>query len=281
MPIPYALEMRIPFGESFVTVRMGHAAFMMPHCWEAGSHSNADHELHILLGGECSVEAGRQRIGLCAGEGIWIRKGVFHHPCSIQGEFTRFAVNLMPESPALEQTLFGALGDFARFTLSAQARQLCQWVLQELEGKAPFYEEALRGCLLQLLAEIFRKLCPAEPSTPDSHDDIQQRIVTIDQFFALWMHPVGTEEKLAQQLNLSRRQLGRLLQRYYGMSFREKLRQSRMEYAGSLLRTTEKKISEICLAVGYREEAAFFRAFRNYYHMTPGSYRTAARKEVT
>lgn len=279
MGLSYCLEMRIPFGEAFVTVRMGHAAFQERHCWDAGSHSNADHELHILLGGGCTVEAGRQRIVLGAGEGIWIRKGVFHHPCSVQGAFTRFSINLMPESPALEQALFGALGEFSRFSLTEREQQLCYLVFRELERREAFYEETLRGCLLQLLAGIFRKLCPAvQRQTDPAADTLQQRIASIDQFFALWVHPCGTEEELARQLNLSRRQLGRFLQRYYGMGFREKLRQSRMEYAGSLLRTTDKKIAEICLAVGYREEAAFFKAFRSYYHMTPASYRNGYRR---
>lgn len=270
----HILEMTLPFEENRLTVRMGRDAFEVRNSWSAGSHSNTDYEIHIILSGSCTLEVGSRLVELPAAHGILIRRGIFHHPWQISGDFIRFTLNLMPDSPRLEQRLFAALADFAIFPVDQQDAALCCDVFRELEADAPFRATALGAMCTRLLVNVFRYICPAqENEVSDVQDPAQQRIVIIDQFFALWMHPCGTETELAGQLNLSRRQLGRLLQEYYGMSFREKLRQSRMEYAGSLLRTTDWKIQEICQKVGYREEAAFFKIFRGYYQMTPGQYR--------
>ena len=46
-----------------------------------------------------------------------------------------------------------------------------------------------------------------------------------------------------------------------------------MDRAAWLLRTSDKKIDEIAEAIGYASEAAFYQAFRKYFHITPKKYR--------
>ena len=80
-------------------------------------------------------------------------------------------------------------------------------------------------------------------------------------------------EELAGLLRVSKRQMNRCLQEYYGMSFREKLVHTRMECAAWLLRTSERSVEEIVPIVGYGSESGFFKAFRRRYGMTPLEYR--------
>jgi transcriptional regulator GlxA family with amidase domain len=79
-------------------------------------------------------------------------------------------------------------------------------------------------------------------------------------------------------LNLSKRQLNRVLKKHYGMCFREKLCRARMDRAGWLLNTTEMSVSKICEEVGYLSETSFYKAFKRHYKMSPSKYREYMKK---
>ena len=94
-----------------------------------------------------------------------------------------------------------------------------------------------------------------------------------DVFFEDHLTEGAYVEELAKELHLSRSQLNRFLKEQYGMSFREKLLQTRMDRASWLLRHTEKPVEEIAGEVGYRSESAFFQVFRKIFGQTPEKYR--------
>ena len=71
------------------------------------------------------------------------------------------------------------------------------------------------------------------------------------------------------------------MQALYGVSFRQKLIASRMDLAKYLLRSTALGVNEISAKVGYADNAAFFRAFRQHTGMTPAQYRKKKQAEKT
>lgn len=87
-----------------------------------------------------------------------------------------------------------------------------------------------------------------------------------------YMEPI-TEAQLASHLNLSTRQTSRLFTEYFGMTFKEKLTEVRLNHACKLLSRTNLSTEEIAYRVGYNAPSAFFVAFRRYFHMTPISWR--------
>ena len=95
----------------------------------------------------------------------------------------------------------------------------------------------------------------------------------MDTYFEQHFADSAGEQVLAELLHVSRRQLVRILQEHYGMSFRQKLLCTRMDYAAWLLRTTDSPVSNICDRVGYSSEAAFFKTFRQHFGSTPNRYR--------
>ena len=117
---------------------------------------------------------------------------------------------------------------------------------------------------------------PSDP--PEALSEIQF-IISIDDFFENnFAEPAG-EELLAKELNLSRRQLDRVLRKYYGMGYRQKLIRARMDHAAWLLRTTDWHISRIAAFVGYTSDSAFFQVFRSHFGITPSRYRKQPPKE--
>ena len=129
--------------------------------------------------------------------------------------------------------------------------------------------------LTDLMIQQFRQL-RLQPKPPQQQNGTDQNAyyTLIDDFFELHMAEPGGAEKLAQQLHLSRRQLARVLQKTYGMGFREKLIRARMDRASWLLRNTDYPISRIVTEVGYSSEPAFFAAFRAMFATTPQQHRT-------
>jgi len=82
----------------------------------------------------------------------------------------------------------------------------------------------------------------------------------------------GNAESIAALLNLSSRTLHRQLQDE-GMSLQALKDEVRHEMAAEQLRRTERPIKQIALAVGFRNEKSFSRAFRTWSGLTPGVFR--------
>ena len=82
----------------------------------------------------------------------------------------------------------------------------------------------------------------------------------------------GNAESIAALLNLSSRTLHRQLQEE-GMSLQALKDEVRHELAAEQLRRTDRPIKQIALAVGFRNEKSFSRAFRAWSGLTPGDFR--------
>ena len=102
----------------------------------------------------------------------------------------------------------------------------------------------------------------------DTLDDT--KFMIIEMAFIYDYHFITLEE-LSERLGLSPRQTQRILQEYYGTSFREKLIKSRLE-AGILKMYTGKSVGQSALEVGYADAQSFIRAFKKYYGKTPAQY---------
>lgn len=101
-------------------------------------------------------------------------------------------------------------------------------------------------------------------------DDLRSHI--IDIFFMGYRQHL-TLEMLAEQMNLSTKQVNRLLQRYFQTSFKQKLLDTRLEVAKDLLRTTDMPVEQIAGEVGCASTHRFYALFQKKLGMTPNEYR--------
>lgn len=85
---------------------------------------------------------------------------------------------------------------------------------------------------------------------------------------------------LAEQMHLSDAYLSRYIKQNFGFSFLEYLNNVRLFHAVDDLLYSEKKIISIAIDNGYPTPAAFNKAFRNYYGMTPSAFRNSQRPDV-
>lgn len=84
-----------------------------------------------------------------------------------------------------------------------------------------------------------------------------------------------TVDDLAAAAGLSRAHFSRAFRRAFGESPHQYLLTRRLERAAALLRTTDRSVAEVCLAVGLQSLGSFTTSFKRMFGMTPTAYRAA------
>lgn len=256
-------------------VRASDGQKMNTYTWDTQRHNNADYELHIILEGACSLDVENNTYILRPKQAVLISPGCYHHPQTKPGAFERFVLNFTVANGKLLKALQFHVPLCQVLTLPDHMIAICRSMIYEGAAGNAFRHELIQALLTQLMISILRLAGLSEQPYAEKHTySAQDRIGTIDNFFEKYMTERAGETLLAQQLHLSKRQLARVLQKNYGMSFRQKLICSRMEHAAWLLRSTGQHISEISSYVGYSSEAAFYQAFRKHFLLTPQQYRS-------
>ena len=271
---------KITLGNQLLQVQLGEDHYEHRHRWDTLRHCHAEYELHILLDGRCQLEVEEQSLALTKGHGVLIVPGEHHLPRTLGDNFYRFSLDFSVKSERLAVALRQAVPSSRVFLADPQMLQICRDILFEYAAGNPFKETLQQALLAQLTVLLFRQLSVVLPSE-DNADNIteHQRISLIDNFFEKHYSESAGELVLAQRLNLSRRQLDRVLKKHYGLNYRQKLIRTRMSHAAWLLRIFDIPISQVAQKVGYASDSAFFQAFRQHFGMTPSQYRKQLTKK--
>ncbi len=91
---------------------------------------------------------------------------------------------------------------------------------------------------------------------------------------ARYFDPIGVDE-MAQAAGLSRAHFSRAFKSAFGESPRAYLLTRRLERAAALLRTTDRSVNDVCLAVGLQSLGSFTTSFTRTFGMSPTAYRAA------
>jgi AraC-like DNA-binding protein len=91
---------------------------------------------------------------------------------------------------------------------------------------------------------------------------------------ARFSEPLGVAE-LARAAGLSPAHFSRQFRRTFGVSPHVYLLTRRLERAASMLRTTDRSVTEICLAVGLTSVGSFTTSFTRVYGRSPTAYRAS------
>ncbi len=242
--------------------------------WDEQRHSNAEWELHLILEGACRVDLEEKQWEVTAGRALLIAPGQYHRPRTEPGSFERFSLAFTVLTGSLAQQLRSKCSDGLILKLEDSLLYLAREIFREQAGNNPFRQTCLEAMVTRFLIGVFRQMKLTEEAFVGNEKEDSEITKIVDDYFEKNFARVAGEQALADRLHISRRQLVRVLQKYYGMTFREKLIHTRMDYAAWQLRTTQLPVSRICEKVGYSSEAAFFKTFRQYFGMTPGNYRT-------
>ena len=243
--------------------------------WNVQRHCNAQWEFHFIRKGQCLADIAQAQYTICAGQALLIQPGLYHQAKTLTPDFAHFTLGFTSPKGAVYQKLTEKVAATPIFTLSEKLCSTIAQLWEEWSGSAPYadaYTDALTRCLV---VELLRFLGIDNTTVQTQADTAEEQLTqTIDTFFEQHFSESCGEEMLAKKLHFSRRHLVRILKKHYGMSFREKLVSTRMDYAAFLLRTTDQPVGQIGMEVGYDSESAFFKVFRRTFGITPRQYRT-------
>lgn len=267
----------VPRTLDYVQEKHNHAAFEM-QCILSGMGTL------IIDGNEHLLEPGFIHL---IGPNIFhaVKPNLTEPLCRITLRFTiRAAYNYDPLFPHGETELFKSLlfqltycrlNDKQSSTLIIR---LMEAIRSELEAPSLGTYANVHSLFTQVIIHLVRaiqldlKLNSGYIMPSKTKDDLRSHI--IDVFFMGYQQPL-TLNKLAAQLNLSTKQVNRLLKRYFNTSFKQKLRDTRVEVAKDLLRMSNLPIESIAGEVGYSSTQYFSRMFMQKAGMTPSEYRSS------
>lgn len=78
---------------------------------------------------------------------------------------------------------------------------------------------------------------------------------------------------MAHDLGISQFTLSRVFSKTFHRNFNQYLNEVRLDYAQTMLRYTDKQITEICYDAGFESQRTFNRCFAEKYHLSPREYR--------
>lgn len=133
------------------------------------------------------------------------------------------------------------------------------------------YLGVLISHLLQGIFPKFERL-KRENSERGRNARLEQSIV-MDDFFLKYYNTRITLETLAEHLHYSKTHANRLLKQIWGMSFSEKLNQTRLQAAKKQLTETEDSLEQIARLCGYSTLRGFELFFKKQTGMLPSKFR--------
>lgn len=263
---------------------------------------------HLVLEGECWAQVqGGEPIRLQAGEVVAIPQGDSHVLGSgLQHAAVDIAHVVRPRVPALERIRYGGDGDrtvlvCGWFTYEGDApnpmmanlprlfatplrrrpagpwiEQSVHFVLSDAASRTPGCSNLVAAKVAEVLfAETLRGYIESMPS---SHSGWLSglRDPHVGRCLAL-MHEqpsrAWTVDALAQEIHTSRSVLAERFTDMVGAPPMQYLTRWRMTIAAGLLRNAQSNLARIAEGVGYESEAAFNRAFKREYGVSPGLWR--------
>ena len=151
-------------------------------------------------------------------------------------------------------------------------------MMSEYNGKEQGYLKILRNSLEILLIRMLRDYVKAITSKDLTIPQKLSVETAIEEIETNLKH--ADIDAIASKSGYCKKYFNALFKKYTSKSMNEYLRQKRLEYAQSQLRSTQKSIEEICYESGYNDLTHFYYNFKDFCHLTPNQYRKKTRGGV-
>jgi len=273
------LDFQFPLGGLTVNVLAVNYEAPIPG-WGYGLHSHSTWELHFIAQGRGELRVGRELYPIVPGTFYLTGPGVFHEQKADRLDpMNEFCLNFdLVRPPVLgreEASLVQVLDDqpFWFGTDDQGSISLFEKVFIELETRRIGAYFAIQDLLSLIVLQTVRSLAPRQTSRSDlpGKDLHSARRFWIDRYFDL--DEPHSREGLADVIGTSVRQLNRILKDFYGMSFTEKLTDTRLQKAAFLLETTDLSVQVIAEKLEFSSQAYLCTQFRKKYGHTPSKHR--------
>ena len=250
-------------------------------------------EISYVSEGSGTHHVGQRAIHVSQGDVFLIPVGVSHvfrpsstskrsplvvYNCVVSPEAVTRLLQAFPGGGAIEGLLHGD-DSYGCRDQDGEYRRRFQRLYDEYASDRPLKETALFAGVLELLLLLYRHVAGSgnhDIALPRQGRTVIENVTAAIR--ARYAEPI-TMEALAQQAGIGVRQLHRLFVKHTGMPGIAYVQNVRIEEACRLLRTTDRKVSDIAAMVGYSDIAYFNRLFLRKTGQPPRQYRRDGQRQ--
>ncbi len=131
--------------------------------------------------------------------------------------------------------------------------------------------DIIRANLIELIVKIFRYM--EESGSQGTHNKNRELVNKAIDYMKNHYKSEITLSDLAMQSFISKNYFGRLFKAVTGTNVSDYIQYLRTDQACTLLKTTDMKVTDIALTVGFSDVKFFYEVFKKITGKTPGNYR--------
>lgn len=245
-----------------------------PKPWHFEHHIHCFAELFLCLEGEAYIEFSDSIVAIKKNECIIIPEGTEHHRLWSGTDF----YNCYPIVMICDSNDIGYRTDMYthinRFLQNRLILKNCEELCKAAEKMHTSTAEAdIFSAGLKFIGELGLLKLPTDEKNSHRDEKNNSRLTELNHIINTHFADEVTCEAIAEKMFLSRRQLNRFTEKYYGMTLNAMIKSRRLSVAGKLLIDGDMDIEDIALAVGYKSKSAFHSLFKKFYGLTPSQYR--------
>ncbi len=250
-------------------------------------HFHTYYELFYVNNGRFSIKFENEDKEFSKDDLIVISPGTNHKTIMVNPGTARYNFNFLMENNSLKTnfSLYDALiGVFSDECTVINNCYALRDVLKKIVVDIMHGDEVMLGMHFHELAVSILDFVDPQKAHPLSTQTISDsnmiRMYKLQQIiFTSYSQDISLNY-IADKLFLSTRQASRIIQQYFGCTYRELVAKMRMKVAVELLENTDMTILEIASQVGYNSIKGFYAYFKKQFNCLPTEYRKRMQNTV-
>ncbi len=251
------------------------------------THAHLYNELFVCTEGKISIATDSEIFELNAGDAAIIPTGVFHHKLDskVFAKWSSAAFTLQRYYARNSSKLWKNVENKCQekeISIFKNVPEFCEKI-DTINNSFEFDEPSLPALRVALLLiELINSHQVKKTKNlhlPLSGSDID-RAVSLEFILERYYMQDITISDFAEKLNISTRQLSRIIKNKYGTTFHKILTEKRLKAAAFLLVTGNDSIDTICRLTGFNSSSSFYKKFSERYNMTPAEYRISNKNSI-
>lgn len=199
---------------------------VLDDCIPMHCHSENSYEIHFILDGAGTLLTENGEYKMRRGNFFVTGPGINHSQTGDKNNPIKDIYIYIQKRNSQRQNSFAKLFLDTHFYYHQQFETECAAeILSEINSKKPGWESAAAGLMINLLTRITRLYTPEGYTVPVKDENLNDmRFLIIENMFLY--NKDFTLKDLSRKLGVCERQTQRLLKKYYGKTFREKVKES-------------------------------------------------------